>query len=309
MDPSGSESPSASSKRPTKASRAARALTVQDATGEVRLDGPAKRVVALEWTYAENLLAVGVTPVGVAEKAGYTATVGGAPRLPSSVRDVGDRHTPNLDAIRALKPDLIVTDRSRPPGRINALRLIAPVLVFDPYRADMSAWEEMRTTFVDLARAVGRQARADRVLARFDTSFQQFRRTLADLGWSETPTVVAVGYAERGLPVIRLFSRTSLAGDVLAHLGLQNPWKGPVEPDGLSTVRVADLDAVAMADFLYVPAEGDDIVTGTLAATADWRALDFVEAKRVHALRPRTWFFGGPRSIQWAAGEIVRVLT
>jgi iron complex transport system substrate-binding protein len=276
--------------------------------GEVRLDAPARRVVALEWTYAEDLLAVGVTPVGVAEKAGYAA-IAGAPRLPASVRDVGNRETPNLDVIRGLRPDLIVTDRSRPLGRINALRLIAPVLVFDPHRPDMSAWDEMRTTFVELSRAVGRRAQAERVLARLDNAIDRSRETLADLGWSHTPTVVAVGYADRGLPVIRVFCRTSLAGDVLAQLGLQNPWRGRAEPDGLSTVRLADLRGVVMADFLYVPAEADDIVTGTLAASAEWRELDFVEAERVHALRPRTWFFGGPTSVQWAAEEIVRVLT
>ncbi|REF35219.1 iron-siderophore ABC transporter substrate-binding protein [Thermasporomyces composti] len=281
---------------------------MRDATGEVRLDGPARRVVALEWTYAENLLAVGVTPVGVAEKAGY-ATIGGAPRMPASVRDVGKRETPDLDVIRALKPDLIVTDRSRPLGRINALRLIAPVLVFDPQRPDMSAWEEMRTTFIELSRAVGRRAQAERVLTRLDQTIDRSRKALADVGWSHTPTVVAISYADRGLPVIRVFARTSLAGDLLARLGLQNPWRGRPEPDGLSTVQVADLRAVAMAEFLYVPVEGDDIVSGTLAATTEWRDLEFVEAKRVRALRPRTWFFGGPVSLQWAAEEIVRALT
>ena len=43
---------------------AEKSITITGVNGEVTLDKPAKKVVVLEWTYAEDLLAVGVQPAG-----------------------------------------------------------------------------------------------------------------------------------------------------------------------------------------------------------------------------------------------------
>ncbi|WP_152549453.1 hypothetical protein [Geomicrobium sp. JCM 19038] len=46
-------------------------IVVQDIYGEQVLDEVPERVVALEWLYAENLLALGIDPVGVADIEGF----------------------------------------------------------------------------------------------------------------------------------------------------------------------------------------------------------------------------------------------
>ena len=46
-------------------------VSVKHVLGTTELPAPAKRVVVLEWTYAEDLLAVGVQPVGSADIANY----------------------------------------------------------------------------------------------------------------------------------------------------------------------------------------------------------------------------------------------
>lgn len=84
-------------------------IVLQDALGEVKLDKPAKRVVALEWTYAEDVLAVGVQPVGVADIENYKKWVNIEPKLDDQVADVGTRQEPSLESIAALEPDLIIT--------------------------------------------------------------------------------------------------------------------------------------------------------------------------------------------------------
>ena len=74
------EAPAASA----ESSAAAEAITVTDARGkEVKLDGPATRVVGTEWNVVENLVTLGVMPVGVADVEGYSAwvTAGAARRL------------------------------------------------------------------------------------------------------------------------------------------------------------------------------------------------------------------------------------
>lgn len=284
-------------------------LTVSDATGQVRLKTAATRVVAIGWTYAEDLLAVGVVPVGIADKEGYAAWVGAGPRPPAEVEDVGRRESPDIDAIEDLDPDLIITDSARSAGKISQLGQIAPVLTFDPYRADMSAWQEMRTTFAEVAKAVNRSDRAAAVLARLDATLSTGRRTLAEGGKAEMPFALAQGASHLGVPTIRLYTRTSLASEVLERLGLQNAWKGTPDPQGLSSVDVGVLSSVSMADFLYVADRRDDPFTGMVAQYAAWKDLEFVRSARVHALDPRTQLTGGPLSSARQVREVVRALT
>ena len=100
-------------------------LTVTDSRGQVSLEGPAKKVVALEWTYAEDLLAVGVEPVGVADIKGYHDWITAGPRLDDGVKEVGTRQQPSLETIRALEPDLIITSKHRAEANIDDLEKIA----------------------------------------------------------------------------------------------------------------------------------------------------------------------------------------
>lgn len=66
-----------------------------------------QRIVALEWLPAELLLALGVTPYGVADIPNYNLWVN-EPALPSSVIDVGLRTEPNLELLTQMKPSFIV---------------------------------------------------------------------------------------------------------------------------------------------------------------------------------------------------------
>ena len=291
------------------ANRHGQAVTVSDATGPVTLKAPARRVVALGWAYAEDLLAVGASPVGMSEKAAYSPSVAAGPRPGRQVEDVGNEQQPDIRSITRLRPDLIITAKSRPRSDINQLREIAPVLVFDPNRPDMSGWQEMRATFGAIATAVDRSDQARNVLAQLDASLARARQKLADAGKSHTPSAVAQGYSRLGVPTIRVFTTASLAGDVLTQLGLQNAWRGRPEKDGYVTVDAQELAPVSMADFLYVASTQDNPFVGMLARNAAWTDLDFVKTDRVHALDPRTWLFGGPTSTEYYIDEVVRALS
>nr|WP_272956015.1 iron-siderophore ABC transporter substrate-binding protein [Actinopolymorpha rutila] len=263
----------------------------------------------MDWTYVEDLLAVGVRPVGVADKAGYAAWVGGGPRLDRTTAEVGPRQQPDPTVVRALRPDLILVGKDETNALVAQMRRIAPVLVFDPYRPDMSAWTEMRTTFAAVARAVDRTDLAAWVLRGLDDAIARDRSKLAAAGAANLPVALAQGYSLEGVPTIRMFGRTSLAGDLLGRLGLQNAWRGEPDQYGLSTVGPADLGQVSAADFLYLADRQNDIFTGAMADGPDWQGLAFVAEKRVHRLGERTWFFGGPLSTRACADALARALT
>ncbi|MDD1200137.1 ABC transporter substrate-binding protein, partial [Klebsiella pneumoniae] len=92
--------------------------------GAQAADVDPQRVVALEWLPAELLLALGVTPYGVADIPNYRLWVN-EPALPDSVIDVGLRTEPNLELLTQMKPSFIVWSAGYGPSPEKLAR-IAP---------------------------------------------------------------------------------------------------------------------------------------------------------------------------------------
>lgn len=291
-------------------------VTVKDVKGEQRLDGPAKKVVALEWTYAEDLLALGVQPTGVADIEQYNQWVTAGPRFAKSTKDVGTRQAPSLESIKALKPDLIVTSKIRSEANYKQLNEIAPTLMFDPYATD-SEFEEMRTTLKTLGTATGKQDAAQAALKELDGKIAAAKKKVADGkktgsdsgSAAGSAVTVARGYTTDGAATVEILTDSTIPGALLPKLGLKNGWNGKSDAYGMSKVDVEGLKPVEKSSLAYVAAKNDDVFAKSLPKNALWKNLDFVKQDRVHALDPGTWFFGGPYSTAQAADEIATALT
>jgi ABC-type Fe3+-citrate transport system substrate-binding protein len=103
---------------------------VEDATGTVSVPKNPVRVVALEWTYMEDVLTLGVQPVGVADIEGYHNWVDISVELGDDVVDVGTRQAPNLELIAELEPDLIIAFKDSSLF-YEGMETIAPLVVYD----------------------------------------------------------------------------------------------------------------------------------------------------------------------------------
>ncbi|OII65811.1 ABC transporter substrate-binding protein [Streptomyces sp. CC53] len=295
-------------KAPEGRGTGAGALTVTHLKGTTTLEEPATRVVALEWTYAEDLLALGVSPAGVADIEGYDQWVTGGPRFADSVKDVGTRQAPSLETVKALKPDLIITSKVRSEANYDQLDAIAPTLMFDPYAAE-GEYEEMRATLEKIGTAVGRQEAAGAALKELDGKIAAARQRLTDGGKDGAAVTVARGYTTDGAAVVEVLTDSTIPGGLLPQLGLRNAWTGKADAYGMSKVDIEGLKPVEESTLLYVAAKDDDVFATSLPKNALWRNLDFAEGGRVHALDPGTWFFGGPFSTALVADEIADALT
>lgn len=266
----------------------------------------ATRVVALEWVYAENLLALGIQPVGVADIPGYKKYVNVQPSLDESVVDVGTRQEPSLEAIAQLKPDLILGVDLRHQNIYDTLSAIAPTLIFNPYPSveNSNQLDEMQQTFRKIAESVNRQDVGEKVLQQMQTQFQTVATRIKN---TQKPDFV-LGQFSDNAPQIRLFTDNSMAAQILTAIGLKNAWKGEFDRFGFNTVWVEALPKVETANFIYISAPNSPYKQ-QLETNPVWQKLQFVQQKRLYAIAPDTWLFGGPLSAQILVDKIIKTLT
>lgn len=274
-------------------------VTITDDRGEeVTLDAPATDVVSLEWGLTENLLTLGVTPVGQADVKGYNTWDTVVP-LDESVADVGMRGEPSLDAIAALDADLVVTTTDLPEEVIEQIEQTVPVIALrgsdgsDPIG-------HMERTIELLGEATGTQDEAEQALADFDTAVADAKAELEEAGLAGAKIAMADGWLSDGAVSIRAYTEGSYLGGIAALLGLESAWTVEGDPDyGLGATDVEGLTSLGEGvHFLYVAndTDGGDAFTEGLGSNAIWQQLPFVVAGDVHRLPDGIWMFGGPAS-------------
>ncbi len=192
---------------------------VTDAFGKHRFDAPPARVVVTDWTLLENLLELGITPVGAPELEAYRRHVQW-PALPQDITDIGLRQAPSIKALATLTPELIILgtgqkDLARPFSRIS--RVAWYKFFSERYRTNGS---KARTRFLQIAELFQRTTVAENKLAAMDTRIAELRSLLMNHFGSQLPDVTAA----RTLSPEKLavYGPNSLPGHALEQLGLVN---------------------------------------------------------------------------------------
>lgn len=241
------------------------------------------RIATVDWTVAETLLALGVTPLAMGDVESYRAWVG-EPRLPAEVVDIGLRMQPNRELLTELKPDLILISplmASLEP----TLSQIAPVQSIALYEPGTDLWQRLHEATLTIAALVGKTAEAERQLAALDRDLARMKGQLpADL-----PPLLLVQFIDERH--VRVFGRHSLFEAVMQRLGLRNAWQGETNAWGFAVVSLEQFLALPEARLVVV----DPIPVGVserLQEPGLWRHLPLVKQGKVMHL-PAVWSFGG----------------
>lgn len=285
-------------------------ITLTDSFGRtVELESRATRVAVLEWQQIEDLLTLCVAPVAVADADGF-ALWNSAAELPEGVEDVGTRNEPNLDALFATDPDLVIVEAYTADDEIIGQLEEYGVPVLATSGADAAdPIGNMLDTFGLIAQATGREERAEVVEAEFREHLDEAAAAVAEAAPAVTDFVYFDGWIEGGNIAIRPFGQGSLIGELGEELGLTNVWTGEVDPAyGLGLTDVEGLTTVGDAWLLYTGTDDPSYdFVGELEGNAVWSSLPAVAEGRSQAFPDGIWTFGGPRSAQQIVDAYVAI--
>lgn len=289
---------------------AAGALTIPHTMGEAVLPGPALRVVALEWTYVENLLALGIQPVGVADIEGYNTWVNVPVELSADVVDVGMRGEPDFETLAALQPDLIIDTQITATEYYAQLDAIAPTLILNPYPEDpaISTFQEMQDSFRLLGQATGRSEQAEQVLAELDAKIAAGRAAIEASGHAGDGFVLSQMSSWLNTAYLRFFIDNGMATNIVEQLGLENAWQTEFAQYGFMEVGTEALTELGDVHYFYVM-QDDDGLNNSGSFQKLWESLPFVQAGKAHAIGGDTWLFGGPLSAGVLVDRVVAAVT
>ncbi|MGP4088042.1 ABC transporter substrate-binding protein [Streptomyces sp. KR55] len=254
--------------------------TVEHAMGETEIKAQPKRVVVLDVGELDNVVSLGIKPVGL-------APTEGSPELPSylkkdagSPKNVGTINNLNLEAIAALKPDLILGSQLRAADKYDELSQIAPT-VFS-LRPGFT-WKE---NYLLNAAALDKTAEAKAQLAEYDEKVAALK---AKLG-ADKPTISMVRYLPDG--VIRLYANASFIGTILKDLEVPRPKNQDIE-DLAAEISAENIDQ-ADADYIFTGVYGDPKATDKSTAQGNplWKNLDAVKAGHAYDVPDETWYLG-----------------
>lgn len=149
------------------------AISVKDGAGHtVTLSQPARRIVSLAPHTTENLFAAGAGAyvVGVVSYSDFPVTA-------SKIRRVGDANSLDLEAIIALRPDLIVAwDSGNAKPQIEKLQQLGLVV----YASEPRRLEDVPVDIEALGRLAGTEPVARQAAASFRAEYARLRNQYAE---------------------------------------------------------------------------------------------------------------------------------
>lgn len=295
-------------------------VSMTDGLGRpIELDAPAQRVAVLEWQQIEDALTLCITPVAVSDAAGYTTYVKAEP-LPDSATDVGTRGEPDLDALYATNPDLIIVEAYSADDAIIAQLEKRDVPVLATVGADAAdPIGNMKSVFAMIAEATGRTDRADQVLEEFDEHLAEAKGAVSGVALPTSDFLFFDGWIEGGNVVVRPYGKGALFTALGEQLGLTSAWtdeidaaygSGGVDPAyGLAQTDIEGLTAVGEANLFYSNDEEAGSYVEELEKSSIWTALPSVQQGRAYAFPAGVWGAGGPLSNELAIDAFVAALT
>lgn len=269
--------------------------TVVHSRGETTLEQQPQRVVVLDSGEIDQVLSLGVTPVGIASPKDASSQPAYLEDQLADVQTVGTTSELNFEAIAALKPDLILGSKLRVDESYDQLSQIAPtVLSIRPG----FPWKE---NFLLTADALGLENKAVEVLNEYQTHVDAVRETI-----DGSPEISLVRFMPGRT---RLYGNLSFIGVILKDLGLSRPEIQNI--DDLAVEISPENLADANGDWIFYSTYGKPEATeqDNILSNELWHNLPAVQEGHALEVNDESWFMGlGPLGANEVLNDIENIL-
>lgn len=274
---SSSASASTAESASPSATAASGTRTVTHDKGQTAVPVSPQRIVTLDSPILDAAIFLGVTPVGAVR----TSVDSGLPEYladrTSGIEVVGEIASPNLEAIAALDPDLILSSTLRDDALYDKLSGIAPTVFAS---GPGTAWRE---DFLLIGDALTRADEARDALADFDDRAAELGESL-DLEGSSAAIVRFLADETRA------YGPDSFSGSVLRAVGLEAP---DLDYDEYAIAYLsAEEISRADADIIFATTFGNPDETTRGTVTPLWGGLEAVENGCQFDVSDDTWMVG-----------------
>lgn len=252
--------------------------TVKHDKGTAVIPARPQRIVALDNSLVEAVVLLGRPLVGGVSS--YRDLKGFPPYLGAAVKntkEVGPLQSPDLEAIAALEPDLIVSATVRHDALYDELSKIAPTVFV---KTTGPQWQANITT---LGEVLGAETEATKALGSYKKRAKQVGDAInAKAG---NPTISMVRFLDGPT---RLMQKASFIGSILKDAGLARPPSQDVEEFALEVgeeqIRKADGDHIFVTSYSGGKAAKERFERNPL-----WKQLAGVKAGNVEDVRDEIW--------------------
>ncbi|MFV0474008.1 MAG: iron-siderophore ABC transporter substrate-binding protein [Pikeienuella sp.] len=260
----------------------------------------AQRIVVLDPTYSLGMALELDLPVVGAPMFGMSDAALHEDALARGVADLGAFTEPSLEAIAALRPDLIIGSGMLGEGVQAIASQIAPTV--------MITAENWKTYYRRLAEATGRANAAEEILGRFEARVEALKPRIPD------QTVSVIRITPWDFQVYLDSPQAYAPFLIMRELGVKRP---PYETaEGGETMKRPDweeLSGLSGDILLYIVGGSNDSAESgrheEVTGNPLWKMLPAVEAGRVHRLDPGIWMeFNGAGSANRVLDDIERYI-
>lgn len=261
-------------------------VTIDDHFGPVTIPANPQRVVAADFLSLESILSLGVKPIA-APFSRWNPPDYLSDRL-EGIENINTESGLDLEKALSLNPDLTIMSVGLIDGALfreeDYHRFQAVIPTFG-YTYHFSYIEQLVANLREVARALGRQERAEEVIAAYENRVAELRQR-----------VIGAGLNERPISIIRLTSDSywlifGISGNIVFRaLSIPQP-EGMDNPDDLfREISLEQLNLLNAAGtvFLFADAGAEAHLASTMQNPV-WTGLEPVRDGRVHQVDSGSW--------------------
>jgi iron complex transport system substrate-binding protein len=281
----GSDNKSAAESSKPAAADAAFPRTITHDKGKTELKAKPKRVVALDNSLVEAVIALDTPLVGgigsYRDQKGFPPYLGDAVK---GTKDVGPIDSPNLEAIAALKPDVIVSATVRHEDLYDQLSKIAPTVFVE---TTGPIWKENVTL---LGQVFGEEEKAKAKLAAYETRAKKIGDAInAKVKGKDGKSPATFSLVRFLDGPTRIYLPKTFSGIILTDMGLARPANQQDQKEfnieiSEEQIAQADADHIFMTTFSGGAERKEKFLANPL-----WKRLNAVQAGNVHEVADETW--------------------